>query len=240
MRASVCVLIPAAGRGERFGGALPKQFTPVCGQPLLRWTVRRFLDVGLTSVTVAVPEPLLADAPARVLDDPRLRWVAGGGTRQESVEACLAATPGGDADLVVVHDGARPVVSREDLRRVVEAAAEGGGAVLGRRVSDTMKEVAEGRVVRTIQRSHLFRAETPQVFRRKILQEALERSRRDGFVGTDEASLVERLQGASVRALEAIGPNPKLTVAADLPLIETLLSRSLVDGDTGKSSESEH
>ena len=116
----------------------------------------------------------------------------------------------------------------EDLRRVVEAAASADGAVLGRMVSDTLKEVEDGWVVRTIQRTHLFRAETPQVFRRALLDQALERSREEGFVGTDEASVVERLQGVKIRALEAIGPNPKLTVAADLPLIETLLSRAAV------------
>ena len=79
LAASTSVLIPAAGRGERFGGSLPKQFTPVCGEPLLRWTVRRFLDAGLTSVTVAVPQELLSEAPVRLLDDSRVSWVAGGG-----------------------------------------------------------------------------------------------------------------------------------------------------------------
>jgi len=129
---------------------------------------------------------------------------------------------------VIVHDGARPVLKSEDLRRVVEAAASADGAVLGRMVSDTLKEVEDGWVVRTIQRTRLFRAETPQVFRRALLEQALERSREEGFVGTDEASVVERLQGVKIRALEAIGSNPKLTVAADLPLIETLLSRAAV------------
>lgn len=237
LRASVSVLIPAAGRGERFGGSLPKQFTPVCGQPLLRWTLRRFLDAGLTSITVAVPRELLTEAPARILDSPHVRWVVGGGSRQRSVEACLTATPGGDHDLVIVHDGARPLVTTEDLNNVVEAAAEGDGAVLGRMVSDTLKEVEAGVIVRTIQRSRLFRAETPQVFRRAVLEQALARSREEGFVGTDEASIVERLPGARVRAVEAVGPNPKLTVAADLPLIETLLSRTSASAAMSKSGD---
>jgi 2-C-methyl-D-erythritol 4-phosphate cytidylyltransferase len=191
----------------------------------LRWTIRRFLDVGSTSITVAVPQDLVAEAPSRILDDPLVQWVAGGSTRQQSVEACLWASSGTDDDLVVVHDGARPVVSQEDLRRVVQAALEADGAVLGRRVSDTLKEVVDGVVARTIQRSRLFRAETPQVFRRSLLERALELSREEGFEGTDEASLVERLPSVTIRAVEAMGPNPKLTVAADLPLIETLLSR---------------
>jgi 2-C-methyl-D-erythritol 4-phosphate cytidylyltransferase len=199
--------------------------------------VRRFLEAGLTSITVAVPQNLLTEAPVRILDDPRVRWIVGGGSRQESVEACLIATPGGDDDLVIVHDGARPVVTPEDLQRVVEAAAHADGAVLGRMVSDTLKEIEAGSILRTIQRSRLFRAETPQVFRRALLHEALNRSSQDGFVGTDEASIVERLPGVTVRALEAIGPNPKLTVAADLPLIETLLSRSLASGAMSATGE---
>lgn len=190
--------------------------------------MRRFLDAGLTSITVAVPPELLGEVPVRVLDDSRVRWVAGGGSRQESMGACLDSTPGDADDLVIVHDGARPVLKSEDLRRVVEAAASADGAVLGRMVSDTLKEVEDGWVVRTIQRTRLFRAETPQVFRRALLEQALERSREEGFVGTDEASVVERLPGVKIRSLEAIGPNPKLTVAADLPLIETLLCRAAV------------
>lgn len=192
--------------------------------------MRRFLDAGLTSITVAVPRNLLTEAPVRILDDPHVRWVAGGRSRQESVEACLAASPGGDDDLVIVHDGARPTLTTDDLRRVVEAAVGADGAVLGRLVSDTLKEIEQGSILRTLQRSRLFRAETPQVFRRTLLRQALERSRLEGFIGTDEASVVERLPDVTVRALEAKDPNPKLTVAADLPLIETLLSRSRAAG----------
>lgn len=199
--------------------------------------MRRFLEAGLTSITVAVPQNLLAEAPARVLDDPLVRWVAGGDSRQESVEVCLAATPGRESDLVLVHDGARPLLANEDLRRVLEAAAEADGAVLGRTVSDTLKEVEAGSILRTVPRSRLFRAETPQVFRRQLLERALRRSREDGFVGTDEASVVERMAGVRLLAVEAVAPNPKLTVAADLSLIETLIQRSS-ESDTSEETGS--
>ena len=129
------------------------------------------------------------------------------------------------------------MVSQEDLRRVVQAATDADGAVLGRMVSDTLKEVVGGVVVRTLRRSRLFRAETPQVFRRSLLARALDLSREDGFEGTDESSLVERLPAATIRAVEALGPNPKLTVAADLPLIETLLSRPSVVESKGQSRQ---
>lgn len=231
-------MIPAAGRGERYGGAVPKQLTSVCGQPLLRWTVKRFLDAGLTRITVALPGDLLSEASVRVLDDPNVTWIAGGSSRQQSVEACLLAAPGADDDLVLVHDGARPIVSHNDLQRVVDAAMEADGAVLGRRVSDTLKEVVDGAIVRTIERSRLFRAETPQVFKRELLERALQQSREDGFEGTDEASLVERLPGVTIRVVEAIDPNPKLTVAADLSLIETLLSRLASSEQTSAALDS--
>jgi 2-C-methyl-D-erythritol 4-phosphate cytidylyltransferase len=104
-------------------------------------------------------------------------------------------------------------------------------------VSDTLKEVEEGEILRTVPRSRLFRAETPQVFRRRILSQALRQSREEGIEGTDEASIVERLPAARVRAVEATGPNPKLTVPADLALIETLLSRSSVSDATSATGD---
>jgi 2-C-methyl-D-erythritol 4-phosphate cytidylyltransferase len=109
------------------------------------------------------------------------------------------------------------------VEATIEAAQREGGAVLGRPVSDTLKRIEEGAVVRTVDRRGLFRAETPQVFRRGILERAVELSRREGFQGTDEATLVERLPGARIVAVNAVHPNPKLTVPGDLPLIESLL-----------------
>ena len=108
---------------------------------------------------------------------------------------------------------------------MVESAARSGGAILGRAVSDTIKRIEAWRVVTTLDRRALFRAETPQVFRRATLERALERARQDRFVGTDEASLVERLGDVAIAAVEASAPNPKVTVPADLALVEWLLSR---------------
>jgi len=217
-------LVPAGGQGKRFGGETPKQLIPVAGRPLLAWTLERLLSFGLTGLTVALPEAWLHSRADIISDPDRVSWVIGGSTRQLSVAACLETCPR-DTELVLVHDGARPAVTVEDLLATVNAVGKGEGAILGRPVADTLKRVQRGRVVTTVDRSHLFRAETPQVFRRAVLAEALRKSAADGFVGTDEASIVERLQGVSIRAVAASRPNPKLTRPQDLPWVEMLLKQ---------------
>ena len=217
-------LVPAGGRGQRFGGETPKQFISIHGRPLLAWTVERLLDAGLSGVTIALPEEWLSAAAEILPVEDRVVWVPGGATRQLSVAACLTESPT-DADLVLVHDGARPAVATEDLMATIDAVDDADGAVLGRPLADTIKRVDDGQITSTLDRSHLFRAETPQVFRRAILDEALRRSAADGFVGTDEAAIVERLPGVNIQAVAAMRPNPKLTQRRDLPLVEMLLGR---------------
>lgn len=220
---AVHVVVPAAGRGERFGGPIPKLFVEVAGRPVLAWTIDRLLAAGARSVTVALAAERAAEPPRWLAADARVRCVEGGETRQASVALALAACPAAADELVAVHDGARPVLASEDLARVCAAAREADGAVLGRAVADTLKRVADGRIAGTVDRRGLFRAETPQVFKRATLEEALRRAAVDRVVGTDESSLVERLAGARVVAVEARFANPKVTVAADLRVVEQLL-----------------
>ena len=220
--ARVHAVVPAAGRGLRFGGTLSKQFESIAGRPLLAWTVERLLAAGVDSVTVALPGDV-AVAPPDWLADPRICTVAGGDSRQESVTAALAASPAEGRDLVLVHDGARPALAAADLLAVCQAALSADGAVLGRGASDTLKLVEQGVIVGTVDRSRVFRAETPQVFRRELLERAIEAALAVGFTATDEASLVERFPGMRVLAVEAVAPNPKLTTPADLPLVRALL-----------------
>jgi 2-C-methyl-D-erythritol 4-phosphate cytidylyltransferase len=223
---SVHGIVPAAGRGERFGGAEPKQFSEVAGRPVLAWTVERLLAAGASSLVAAVPAEHVDRARA-LINDERVLVVAGGGNRQESVEIALAACPADPDELVLVHDGARPAVAPEDVRACVAAAAGADGAVLGRPVSDTLKLVADGEIEATVDRSFLFRAETPQVFSRELLERALAEASETGFVGTDEASAVERLAGVRLAAVAARHPNPKLTAPSDLPLVAALLRNSV-------------
>jgi len=218
-------VIPAGGRGERFGGDTPKQFLAIGGRPVVAHAVARLLAAGAVSVVVALPE----DAPEAVrralAGDPRVRVVDGGATRQASVAAALSASSARPEDLVAVHDGARPATAPDDLASVLRVAREFGAAILGRAVSDTLKATESGRVLGTVDRSGLFRAETPQVFRRDILERAFEAARRDRFLGTDESSLVERLATVGIAAVEARHPNPKLTHPGDLGDLARLIAR---------------
>lgn len=222
--ARVIALVPAGGSGERFGGGVAKQFLPVAGRSLLAWTLSRLIAAGLEEIVVALPPGSTLPEDASFAG--AVRAVPGGATRQDSVANCVAGAPGAPGDLLLVHDGARAAVDPEDVRATIAAALAAGGAVLGRPVSDTVKRISDGLVVATVERSELFRAETPQVFRRSLFEQALELARRERFVGTDEAALVERLPGATVRAVLARHPNPKLTEPADLPVVEALLRRA--------------
>ena len=218
-------IVPAAGRAERFGTGELKQLSRVAGRPLVAWTVERLLAFGCASVVVAFPEEVLAAARHALPDDPRVSTVTGGATRQASVASALAESPAAAEQWVAVHDGARAVVALSDLAVALIAAEAGDGSVLGRDLTDTLKRVEEGRIVETLDRRALFRAETPQIFRRRTLERAFEAARRDRFVGTDEASLVERLGGMRIAAVRAEYPNPKLTYPEDLAEIERLLDR---------------
>ncbi len=218
-------LIPAAGRGERFGGARPKQFELILGRPLLAWTVEHVLTCDPQRVVIAAPPGGISQARALLGERPdaRIRWVEGGATRQASVARALAAAPGAPRDLILIHDGARPAFHPEDARAVVAAAAESGAAILGRPIADTVKRVLDNRVIETVERSSLFRAETPQVFRRALLAAALKAAESEGRSMTDESRLFEGRSDVEIRAVRARWPNPKLTEPSDVQVIETLL-----------------
>lgn len=218
-------LVPAAGRGLRYDTDAPKQWVAVAGRPLLSWTLERLVSCGAAEIVVALPTDGFAEAVEALSGDPRVRCLMGGASRQESVRRCLEQTEGPEDGLILVHDGVRPAVAEADVRATVAAAAVSGAAILGRPVHDTLKEVSDGRVTRTVDRSALFRAETPQVFRRDLLLRAFAAAERDAFEGTDEASVVERLGDVEIRAVEASAPNPKLTRPDDLELVELLLQK---------------
>ena len=220
---AVHFLVPAGGRGERFGGAVPKQLVEIAGRPLLAWTISRLHTVAPSSITVAVPESYLGDIVELLGRPAGVHFVPGGRSRQESVAHCLAACAAGDQDLVAVHDGARPAVSPADLTSVLEAAATADGAVLGRGASDTLKRVADDLIMETVDRASVFRAETPQVFRREVLEAGLAKAKAEGYAGTDEASLVERLGSVRIVAVAARSRNPKVTQPDDLRLVAALL-----------------
>ena len=206
---AVVGIVPAAGRGERLGGDVPKAFAVCAGRPLIDWS----LDVLATvcdRVVVAVP-PGYETGPDRV---------TGGAARSESVRAALRAAP--EAEIAVVHDAARPLVTRGLVEACVAAVRDGSdGAVAAAPVSDTIKEAGDdGRVVRTLDRSRLWSIQTPQAFAAGVLRRALEEG--DLASATDDASLVEAA-GGDVRVVEAPPENIKVTTRVDLALAESLL-----------------
>jgi 2-C-methyl-D-erythritol 4-phosphate cytidylyltransferase len=216
-------LIVAAGRGQRLGGATPKQFQPCAGHPLAWHALSAFCSSGeVDEVVVALPdirdlERYLAGSwPVPV------RAVAGGAERQDSVAAGLALI---DHDgLVMVHDAARPLVSHQIIRDVRRAAAITGAAVPALPCTDTIKEVAGGRIRGTVDRQSLCRIQTPQAFHVALLRRAHEHAETQGAsVCTDDASLVEQL-GVAVAVVAGDEENLKVTGPADLGIAEALLA----------------
>jgi 2-C-methyl-D-erythritol 4-phosphate cytidylyltransferase len=219
-------VIVAAGRGERFGGGVPKQFIDCAGRPLLAHTLTRFCRAGgFAEMILALPD--VADLDRRLGGASAwpipVRAVAGGEDRQASVAAALAVLSG--VDLVLVHDGVRPLVPIRVIREVQRAAAAVGAAIAACPCGDTVKEVAEGRVVRTLARTGLVQAQTPQGFRIDLLREAHRRAGEDGIRATDDAALVERL-GCPVAIVDSPATNLKVTGPDDLALAEFLIERA--------------
>ena len=218
------VVLVAGGRGRRFGGALAKQFVPLAGAPLLVWSARRLAtlrDLG-SFVVVATPEE---HARCRALLAPfalPLRMAEAGAERQHSVASGLAALDQA-CEIVVVHDAVRPLVDATSIAACVEAAYESGAAVLATPIADTVKR-AEGAVVTaTVSRQGLWLAQTPQVFRTDVLRRAHLEAAQLGFVGTDDAALVERL-GLDVRIVEGSHLNRKITTPDDLAWAEVIVA----------------
>jgi len=206
---AVVGIVPAAGSGERLGASGPKAFALCGGRSLLDWSLE-VLEAVCDRVVVAVPAGFQGEG--RVL---------GGASRSESVRLALAAAP--EATVAVVHDAARPLITRELVQECVDALTGWDGVVAAARVSDTIKEAdGSGRVVRTLDRSALWAIQTPQVFRADVLGRALDVDASVLAAATDDASLVEAA-GGSVRVVEAPAENIKVTRPVDLALAEALL-----------------
>ena len=214
----------AAGRGVRAGAGEPKQFRPVAGAPLVLHALRPFLQHPAVHRVVLVLPPDIAAAPPAWLADlagERLLLVAGGAERQDSARAGLAALPPA-CQVILVHDGARPLPDGGVIDRVIAEARAGRGAVAAVPLSDTIKEVdPEGRIRATVPRERLWRAQTPQGFPRTLLERAYA-GMDPAAPATDDAGLVERA-GGTVVVVPDTTRNLKVTTPADLALAELLL-----------------
>jgi 2-C-methyl-D-erythritol 4-phosphate cytidylyltransferase len=217
---ALVVIIPAAGTGSRFGGGLPKQFQTLAGKPMIQHVIERFLlDELVTRVVVPVAEVLLAS----VKNSDRVTFVAGGETRQQSVIRGLAEAD--EAELIAVHDAARPLFSTAIFHAVVEAARADGAALPVIPVADTIHLMnADGTVAQTLDRTMLGAAQTPQCFHAEILREVLARAEREGVEGTDEAGLAAQF-GYRVRGVPGDPRNLKITVPEDLAIAESYLQQ---------------
>lgn len=226
------MLLLAAGRGTRFGGPVPKAWLRLRSRPLVLHAAERLcagLPAGASADLVLVVHPddrerhLAEHAPTlrqEIGDRTRLHVVDGGATRQESMQRGLAAAP--DAELVLVHDAARALVPVDAVRACLTTAARTGAAVVAVPAVDTPKRVHDRRVEGTLDRATIWLAQTPQVIRRELLLRALATAAADGFTGTDDVSLVERL-GVPVEVVAGTPGNLKITHPGDLPLAEALL-----------------
>jgi 2-C-methyl-D-erythritol 4-phosphate cytidylyltransferase len=219
----VGVAVPAAGVGLRMGG-VRKAFLELAGRPVLAHALGPFLaEERVVAVVIALSPDDVSDPPAWLTElDPRIKLVAGGETRSQSVRAALAALPD-DVDVIAVHDAARPLVASEVVTRCVDLALEGFGAVAGCPAVDTMKVVdPRSRVVDTPDRATLWHAHTPQVFPAEALRGAYAT---EASEGTDDAAVVERYGGSlEVRMVDEGASNLKVTLRSDVLLAEAILA----------------
>jgi 2-C-methyl-D-erythritol 4-phosphate cytidylyltransferase len=218
-------ILVAAGRGERLAADRPKAFVELAGEAMLLRAARAFEEADVVDgVVVVVPEA--ESVLTRTLLEPiskLTRIIPGGATRQESVRAGLAAAPPDFRGVVLVHDAARPLVDAGLIEAVWRAARDHGAAVPLLPLVDTVKRVRDGVVVETLDRDELGAAQTPQGFRRELLERAFAEAERSGAVLTDEAMAVERL-GFGVVVVPGTPRNRKLTTPADLEWAEHVLA----------------
>lgn len=220
-------IVVAAGKGTRLGSNRPKQFLELGGIPIIIHTLRQFERCQeINEIIVALPAEVTAGFLSRAeefgLRKPA-RTVIGGETRAHSVLNALQAIK--VAEIVAVHDGVRPFVTPDEIDQVVQSARLSGAAVLTAPVADTIKEIRDGRILRTLPRAGLRRALTPQCFRYELLQRAYEQLadvEAEGIEVTDDSLLVERL-GIEIVAVEGSARNIKITQEEDLALAEAIL-----------------
>ena len=224
----VSALIVAAGRGVRMGAERDKLFLLVAGQPVIAHTWRRFdASPAVDELVLVVREGQenVFDGLARTQGFRKpFRFVRGGAERQDSVWNGISALDP-SSEIVLIHDGARPCFHSSLIERTIDAAREAGAAVAAQKVTDTIKESADGVLIgRHLDRTALWSVQTPQTFRVAVIRRALEAVRAKGIQLTDDTAACEFI-GQAVKLVPHHEPNPKVTVPADLPYIEWLLSK---------------
>jgi len=224
----VIALIPAAGQGERLeGGQSPKQFLPLGEKPLVVYALMKFqLCPRVNEIILVIPKDTERYCQREIVEPNGLskvkKIIPGGSRRQNSVRYALEAIDS-PCDLVVIHDGVRPFVSVKIIEQSIELAEKCGAAIAAVPARDSVKRVApELGVEASLARSKIWLAQTPQTFSLQILKDAHRRAAEDGFYGTDDAALVERL-GVKVQVVPGLYKNIKITTPEDLAIAELFL-----------------
>ncbi|HHV62947.1 MAG TPA: 2-C-methyl-D-erythritol 4-phosphate cytidylyltransferase [Firmicutes bacterium] len=233
----VSCVVPAAGQGRRMGGDTGKLFMNLNGKPVLSYTLEAIEKCPLISEIVLVVKEDEIQHASRLFAEERgfskvKRIIPGGAERQMSVYLGLLVTDAA-CDIVMIHDGARPLITLDAITSVINEAAAWGAAVVATPVKDTIKlSDSQGFVKSTLDRSRLWAVQTPQAFRRELLLCAYEKAHNDGFLGTDDSVLVERL-GWKVKLVPGSYENIKITTPEDIPLAEAILRRKVLEGRNG-------
>ncbi len=238
----VSVILPAAGLGTRMSKAPPektgtsrKQFMLLDGSPILLHTIRKFDACPLVTEIVVALRGDDIEWVSELLRQEHLskpvRLVEGGDSRQASVQNALEALSP-DTDLVAVHDAVRPFIDGQRIEQVIRTAAETGAAIVGIVPVDTVKRIHKDKVRATLPREHLVLTQTPQVFRFDLMRLAFDRAAADGFTGTDESSLVERLEEVEVSVVQGSDRNIKITKPSDMDLARLFLAEQAAEQAT--------
>ncbi len=227
MKASA--IIVAAGSGKRLGHDLPKAFVVLGGHPMLYCAIRTLASVkDVSEVVIALPDGTQSTARSLIesarLDIP-VKLTPGGAERQDSVRIALELVSA-ESDVVIVHDAARPFATPGVFAACIRAAYAAGAAIAAIPVTDTLKQVDENAIVATARRAGLYRAQTPQAFRRELLVRAHREAVRDGIAATDDAELVERI-GERIEIVAGSALNFKITTSDDLALAQALIASQL-------------
>jgi 2-C-methyl-D-erythritol 4-phosphate cytidylyltransferase len=232
----VVALVPAAGRGLRMGGSVPKQFLSLGGEPLIVQSLRTLqassvVDQIVLAVPLADVEYCEHEIVSRYGFTKVTKVVAGGDERQDSVRYALAQIPA-DTEIVLIHDAVRPFVTQRMIEEVVASARKEGAAIIALPMRDTVKQVrTDGTIERTVDRTPLWLAQTPQAFRRDWIESAHKKAHAEGIRATDDAFLVEWL-GYSVAVVEGSGENIKVTRPEDLVIGEAILASRIMGSGT--------
>ena len=228
----VSAIIVAAGKGIRMKGETRKQYLKLSGQPILSYSLITFAACTLIGeIILVVPKEDINFCQRKIISvlnlKKKVHLIPGGVHRQDSVYSGLLSV-GNKTDTVVIHDGVRPFIRPEDLISCIACAKDVGACALGTPVNDTLKRVDKSQVIEeTLDRECIWLIQTPQAFQYDLILKAHENARRDGVIGTDDASLVERL-GKGVKIIKGSKLNIKITVKEDLAVANALIDASLI------------